>query len=532
MRQHPLIPETVQPPSQLLSPTPDLSTAPITPVTTSRPPLPRAVRSIPSKQPAPSRSPRVRYAEDKRSLPRSRTPPRRRSRHYRTRPRPASSKSPSIPRSQLSSPQRPPVKLRVREATTPEWPQDTKDTHWQDYMSDSQPDQYHQSSWSQSWDSKWTDPKWETRSSSWRSYDAPRDNRKTPPAPPRTAFTDKRRPTSGRDTSKLPSTSAPPPGKVPLADPSLKDEEWIQTVKKCLADKTRCRAANEIKPEHRPVLEDYMDKPTRDQFVANIRQIEDSIPASRIQSLLQVLGASKLLEEVDFRRVESLYLPNTSQRAMVVKLSHIKRFEEKPAFLHQANYSYAMIHGTNIIGAKYCLAEAMVRPADWSYCEILSKCEQPTYGCFSLGSCVTSRAGEIPNWNLVDLLDRASTKGKGQQEILLALQHKGAKEHLALKAGGNDMVQLQCALRGVVTTSEKYTVARSEHCTIRSLIVVWPDLSFVESRQGQSATYTPDISKEKSKEAPDDSPDDRPPDPEELRPWHRRGDHFDDEDET
>eukprot|EP00435_Cladocopium_sp_Y103_P029377 s4361_g7.t1 len=122
----------------------------------------------------------------------------------------------------------------------------------------------------------------------------------------------------------------------------------------------------------------------------------------------------------------------------------------------------------------------LVRPADWSYDENLSKCEQPTYGCFSMGQCVTSRTDDIPNGTLVDLLDRATTKGKGQQEILLALQYKGAKEHLALKAGGNDWAQLQCALKGVVTTSEKYTVARSEHCTIRSLIVVWQDLSFIE----------------------------------------------------
>eukprot|EP00435_Cladocopium_sp_Y103_P007242 s2429_g2.t1 len=146
---------------------------------------------------------------------------------------------------------------------------------------------------------------------------------------------------------------------------------------------------------------------------------------------------------------------------MVVRLSHIPRFREKPAFLNQANNSYAMLHGTNLIGAKYCLAEGLVRPADWSYDENLSKCEQPTYGCFSMGQCVTSRTDDIPNGTLVDLLDRATTKGKGQQEILLALQHKGAKEHLALKAGGNDWAQLQCALKGVVTTSEKYTVARS-----------------------------------------------------------------------
>eukprot|EP00435_Cladocopium_sp_Y103_P026522 s730_g6.t1 len=262
-----------------------------------------------------------------------------------------------------------------------------------------------------------------------------------------------------------------------------------------------------------------------------MRQIDPDIPPTRLQSLIQVLAASHLLQEVDFNRVEALTLPNTSQRAMVVRLSHIPRFREKPAFLNQANNSYAMLHGTNLIGAKYCLAEGLVRPADWSYDENLSKCEQPTYGCFAMGECVTSRTDDIPNGTLVDLLDRATTKGKGQQEILLALQYKGAKEHLALRAGGNDWAQLQCALKGVVTTSEKYTVARSEHCTIRSLIVVWQDLSFIENRQGRSATYTPATSKDPSKDSLDDQQHDRAPDPETLRPWSRRGgNEYDDDD--
>eukprot|EP00435_Cladocopium_sp_Y103_P026653 s3270_g6.t1 len=125
------------------------------------------------------------------------------------------------------------------------------------------------------------------------------------------------------------------------------------------------------------------------------------------------------------------------------------------------------------------------RPADWTYCEQLRKSELPTYGCYSLGASITSREGDIPQWNLSDLLDGASTKGKGQQEILLALQYKGARDHLALKAGGSDMVQLQCAVCGVVRSAEKYTVARSEHCTIESVVVVWDDLSFIRDRQHQ-----------------------------------------------
>eukprot|EP00435_Cladocopium_sp_Y103_P011762 s1205_g3.t1 len=70
---------------------------------------------------------------------------------------------------------------------------------------------------------------------------------------------------------------------------------------------------------------------------------------------------SQYQAQVDFRRVEVLTLPNTSQRAMVVRLSHIPRFKEKSPFMGQASHSYAMLHGTTIIGAKNCLAEALVR---------------------------------------------------------------------------------------------------------------------------------------------------------------------------
>eukprot|EP00435_Cladocopium_sp_Y103_P018749 s3094_g4.t1 len=265
-----------------------------------------------------------------------------------------------------------------------------------------------------------------------------------------------------------------------------------------LDDKTRTPSANEILNSQRPVLSEFTDADVRDHFIEGIRQIEPSIPESKIQALLHILGASDLLEHVDFTRVESLFLPKTTSRAVAIRLSHIPRFEEKPAFLNKANISFAMIHGTNIIGAKYALAEALVRPADWTYCETLSKCEQPTYGCFALGSCITSREGEIPNWNL---------------------------------AGGNDMAQLQCALTGVVTTAEKYTVARSEHCTIRCLIVVWPDLSFIQSREGQSASYHPADSKDNTKDTPDDTQDDRAPDPDSLRSWRRRGGNTHDEED-
>eukprot|EP00435_Cladocopium_sp_Y103_P035344 s2347_g9.t1 len=442
MRQQPPAPESTTPPSQPPPQTPDPlpTSGPI--VTPSRPPLPRAHRSTPSV-PSPRSPVRPRYAEAKRSAPRSRSPPRRRprspsrrrTRSHRSRPRQTKPCSPSIVRSPLKlhsrSPHRPPVQLR--EANVPTWSSIATPSGWIDYSQWKGSDHSHQSSWSTSWSTDWKDPKWPSQStdwqdskwgsqsSTWRSYDPPKD----PPldtrtsgnsSPPRTAFSDRRRPQRRRQASPPRSSSAQelPPGHVSLVDPSLKDEEWRRTVKKCLDDPTRTKAANEIAVRDRPQLANTIDIRVRDSFIARVRQIDPDIPPTRLQSLIHVLAASHLLSEVDFNRVEVLILPNTSQRAMVVRLP--------------------------------------------SFDDNLSKCEQPTYGCFAMGQCVTSRSDDIPNATLVDLLDRATTKGKGQQEILLALQYKGAKEHLALRAGGNDWAQLQCALKGVVTTSEKYTV--------------------------------------------------------------------------
>eukprot|EP00435_Cladocopium_sp_Y103_P036587 s1430_g9.t1 len=90
------------------------------------------------------------------------------------------------------------------------------------------------------------------------------------------------------------------------------------------------------------------------------------------------------------------------------------------------------------------------------------------------------------------------------------------------------MVQLQCAVNGVVTSAEKYTVARSEHCTIKCLIVVWDDLSFIQSRHGRSQAYNPADSKDDSKDTKEENPPH--PDDRRIRSWERRG-YYEDEDD-
>ena len=61
--------------------------------------------------------------------------------------------------------------------------------------------------------------------------------------------------------------------------------------------------------------------------------------------------------------------------------------------------------------------------------------------------------------------------------------YRGSKQHVALKAGGNDEVQLKVAQQGVVTTSEKYVVAHSVPVSIQFVAVTWNDLPPITPRE-------------------------------------------------
>ena len=78
---------------------------------------------------------------------------------------------------------------------------------------------------------------------------------------------------------------------------------------------------------------------------------------------------------------------------------------------------------------------------------------------------------QILGWRLSGLVYRASTQVKGQLPVLLGLVCAVAFPHLRLNAGGNDLAQLKTVVTGVVTTSEKYAISRSEHTTAASLII-------------------------------------------------------------
>lgn len=129
-----------------------------------------------------------------------------------------------------------------------------------------------------------------------------------------------------------------------------------------------------------------------------------------------------------------------------------------------------------VTGATSILIEGLIRPADWEHHDDPKRSQLPTFGLFSMGQEISRGDTEFPGWAEVTLLDRASKKGKGQQPVLIGALYRGAKQHVAMKAGGNDEVQLKVAQLGVVTSSEKYAVAHSAHVNVRFVAVTWNEL--------------------------------------------------------
>ena len=101
----------------------------------------------------------------------------------------------------------------------------------------------------------------------------------------------------------------------------------------------------------------------------------------------------------------------------------------------------------------------------------------PTFGAFYLGREVSNSDKTIPDWAARELLDTIQKKGKGQQDIVVGAMYRGANVHTAYKAGGNEMAQLAVADKGIVTTSEKYTIAHSNHVGLKFVALKWQNLT-------------------------------------------------------
>jgi len=106
----------------------------------------------------------------------------------------------------------------------------------------------------------------------------------------------------------------------------------------------------------------------------------------------------------------------------------------------------------------------------------MERCHLPTFGAFFLGREVSNSDRTIPPWAERELLDSISKKSKGQQDIVVGAMYRGSTDHIACKAGGNEMAQLGVIEKGTVTTSEKYTIAHSQHVGLKFIALKWADL--------------------------------------------------------
>ena len=159
----------------------------------------------------------------------------------------------------------------------------------------------------------------------------------------------------------------------------------------------------------------------------------------------------------------------------------MERFNPKPPFGETTSYTWALVHGTSVSGASSILLEGIIRPADWAHHEDPKRSQLPTFGLFGMSMQLNRGDSEIPQWVAQTLVDRAAKRAKGQQPVLVGAMYRGQHEHAALKAGGNDLVQLKVAQLGVATSSEKYVVAHSAHTQVRFIAVTWEELPTLEN---------------------------------------------------
>lgn len=99
----------------------------------------------------------------------------------------------------------------------------------------------------------------------------------------------------------------------------------------------------------------------------------------------------------------------------------------------------------------------------------------PLFGAYYMGLEI-GRDDKIPDWAARKLMDRFQKRGKGQQKVLIGALYRGADSHVSYKGGGNEMAQVQVANCGIVTASEKYTIAHSNHVGLQYFALKWTNL--------------------------------------------------------
>jgi len=237
------------------------------------------------------------------------------------------------------------------------------------------------------------------------------------------------------------------------------------------------RAANEIPTGERLQPSQTMDHQAYEQACERLHQVDSRIPPDVIKKAIQLFFSTYLLPDYDLTQAQVRELPATNMLALILPLPDTSRFQMPPPFHKHQNHTWALLHGTSLHASQLILLEGKIRPANWSFHKNLQRCDMPTFGAFYLGREVANSDKTIPDWAARELLDAIQKKGKGQQDIVIGAMYRGAHNHTAYKAGGNEMAQIAVADKGIVTTSEKYTIAHSSHVGLKFVALKWQNLT-------------------------------------------------------
>ena len=119
------------------------------------------------------------------------------------------------------------------------------------------------------------------------------------PIVPLTAFSSSDRPRKNPHRSSSiqsrVSTSAVPPGHVPINLQDGSKEEWARHVVHALHHPDRMRAANELKPEERPEVTTSMPQDDYDAAKEQLHQVDARIPDDIVEKAIQLFFSTNLL---------------------------------------------------------------------------------------------------------------------------------------------------------------------------------------------------------------------------------------------
>ena len=321
---------------------------------------------------------------------------------------------------------------------------------------------------SSKYQSTWEDPK-----QSSNRYDSSHDPATTPLtafSTSKSALTRHKKTTpdnSGDDQSQF--SESIPSGHMLINLRDGSKAEWIRGVRFGLRHPDRMKAASEIPYAEQPKPIKTIGIEEFQGAVATLQQTDPKIPSEITRKAIHLISSTNLLPVFDLERSFIIDLPSTNMLALILPLPEISRFSMPPPFKDAQNHTWALLHGTPIETAQAILLEGKIRPANWSFNKNLSRCDMPTFGAFYLGREI-AKSDTFPDWAAKELMDTIQKKGKGQQVVIVGAMYRGACPHTAFKAGGNEMTemaQISVADKGVATTSEKYTIAHSNHVGLK-----------------------------------------------------------------